>query len=121
MGAGGGLPDMSQTSPLPSAPPPRPEKRLPLGRYLLIAGLGFTLYAWTFGPFGIIRQWNKSRQVTDIQATTDSLRRLNALLLDSIRLYQNDSAVIAAEARRQGLVLPGEISVRFVDTSSNGR
>ena len=109
---------MSQTSPLPSTPPPRPEKRLPLGRYLLIAGLGFTLYAWTFGPFGIIRQWNKSRQVTDIQATTDSLRQLNALLLDSIRLYQNDSAVIAAEARRQGLVLPGEISVRFVDTAS---
>lgn len=109
---------MSQTSHLPPSPSPRPEKRLPLGRYLLLAGLGFALYAWTFGPFGIIRQWNKSRQVATIQATTDSLRRLNALLLDSIRLYQHDSAVIAAEARRQGLVQPGEISVRFIDTTT---
>lgn len=111
---------MSASAPLlPPPPPPRAEKRFPLGRYLLLAGLAFTVYAWTFGPFGVVRQWNKSRQVAAMQATTDSLRLLNARLVDSIRLYQKDSAVIAAEARRQGLVLPGEISVRFVDTSAN--
>jgi len=109
---------MSSPTPLPPAPPPsRPEPRIPLGRWLLLAGLGFALYAWTFGPYGIVRQWNKGREAAGVQATNDSLRRRNAGLLDSIRLFQTDSVTIAAEARRQGLVLPGEISVRFVDTN----
>jgi len=109
---------MSAIAPLPPpAPARRPESRLPLGRWLVLTGLGFAIYAWTFGPYGVVRQWNKAREAAAIQATNDSLRLRNAGLLDSIRLYQTDSTVIASEARRQGLVLPGEISVRFVDTA----
>lgn len=112
---------VNSPTPLPPPPPPRTESRLPLGRWILLAGLGFAVYAWTFGPYGIVRQWNKSREATAIQARNDSLRVRNLGLIDSIELYQRDSSVIAAEARRQGLVLPGEISVRFVDTSEVGR
>lgn len=111
---------MSAPTPLPPAAP-RSESRLPLGRWILLAGLGFAVYAWTFGPYGVVRQWNKSRDASAIQARNDSLRLRNLGLIDSIELYQKDSSVIAAEARRQGLVLPGEISVRFVDTSTGSR
>lgn len=111
---------MSAPAPLPP-PAPRSESRLPLGRWILLAGLGFAVYAWTFGPYGIVRQWNKSREAAAIQARNDSLRARNLGLIDSIELYQKDSSVIAAEARRQGLVLPGEISVRFVDTTVGTR
>lgn len=90
---------------------------MPVGRWIVLAGLGFALYAWTFGPYGIVRQWNKSRTVESLQSTNDSLRSRNALLVDSIRLFSEDSATIAGEARRQGLVRPGEISVRFIDTN----
>lgn len=96
---------------------PRSDAKLPVGRWILLAGLGFALYAWTFGPYGIVRQWNKARTMELLQATNDSLRIRNARLVDSIRLFSEDSATIAAEARRQGLVLPGEISVRFIDTT----
>lgn len=112
---------MSAPAPLPPPPPPRSESRLPLGRWILLAGLGFAIYAWTFGPYGVVRQWNKSREAAAIQARNDSLRLRNLGLIDSIELYQHDSSVIAAEARRQGLVLPGEISVRFVDTTAGSR
>ena len=112
---------VSTPSPLPPPTPPRTESRLPLGRWILLAGLGFAIYAWTFGPYGVVRQWNKSREAAAIQARNDSLRVRNLGLIDSIELYQRDSSVIAAEARRQGLVLPGEISVRFVDTGEVGR
>lgn len=96
----------------------RSEGKLPVGRWILLAGLGFALYAWTFGPYGVVRQWNKARAVDILQVANDSLRIHNAKLVDSIRLFSDDSATIAGEARRQGLVLPGEISVRFVDTTS---
>jgi len=109
---------MSAPSPLPQSPiRSRREGRIPVGRWLLIAGLGFALYAWTFGPYGVVRQWNKSRAVQAMQAKNDSLRLRNATLVDSIQLFRNDSATIAGEARRQGLVRPGEISVRFIDTT----
>lgn len=111
---------VSAPAPLPSGQA-RSDSRLPLGRWILLAGLGFAVYAWTFGPYGIVRQWNKSREAAAIQARNDSLRVRNLGLIDSIELYQEDSSVIAAEARRQGLVLPGEISVRFVDTTEVGR
>ncbi|MCB9495498.1 MAG: septum formation initiator family protein [Fibrobacteria bacterium] len=109
---------MSQTHPKsgPASPAGR-ETRFPLGRWLLLAALAFALYAWTFGPFGVVRQWNRARQIQTIERTNDSLRARTRLLLDSLELFRSDSATIAAEARRQGLVLPGEISVRFVDTT----
>jgi len=105
---------------IPRSPTPstsRNDAKLPIGRWILLAGLGFALYAWTFGPYGVVRQWNKARTLERIHASNDSLRIRNARLLDSIRLFSEDSATIAGEARRQGLVLPGEISVRFVDTT----
>ena len=108
---------MSAPSQLPPQTPRPREGKVPVGRWLVLAGLGFALYAWTFGPYGIVRQWNKGRTVQSLQATNDSLRVRNAMLVDSIRLFSDDSATIAGEARRQGLVRPGEISVRFIDTT----
>lgn len=109
---------MTGTSPIPPTPVGGPRQgRVPVGRWLLLAGLGFAVYAWTFGPYGVVRQWNKARTAEELQATNDSLRLRNAQLLDSIRLFTDDSATIAGEARRQGLVQPGEISVRFIDTT----
>lgn len=110
---------MSAPQPIPTPSPVRPrrEGRIPVGRWLVLAGLGFALYAWTFGPYGVVRQWNKARALEAMQATNDSLRQRNALLVDSIRLFEGDSATIAGEARRQGLVRPGEISVRFIDST----
>lgn len=109
---------MSGHVPRPSTPSTsRNDAKLPIGRWILLAGLGFALYAWTFGPYGVVRQWNKARTLERIQAMNDSLRVRNVRLLDSIRLFSEDSATIAGEARRQGLVQPGEISVRFVDTA----
>lgn len=113
-----GLTPMAPSGSSPAqSPRPRGDGRFPVGRWIVLAGLGFALYAWTFGPYGVVRQWNKARSVRTLQGVNDSLRLRNAELVDSIRLFSVDSATIAGEARRQGLVLPGEISVRFVDTN----
>lgn len=115
-GGGAGEP-MSAPSPQPQLTHRSRDGKVPVGRWIVLAGLGFAVYAWTFGPYGIVRQWNKARAVESLQVTNDSLRARNALLVDSIRLFTDDSATIAGEARRQGLVRPGELSVRFIDTN----
>jgi cell division protein FtsB len=92
-------------------------KRLPIGRWILILSILFTVYAWTFGPYGVIRQQRTAERLASMQVRNDSLRSHVRILEDSLRLLSLDSATIASEARRLGFVLPGEIAVRFVDTS----
>jgi cell division protein FtsB len=85
----------------------------------MVVFLLFTLYAWTFGPYGVVRQRRTAADLENIQKRNDSLRTSLRVLEDSLRLLRSDSATIASEARSQGLVLPGEVSVRFVDTSAS--
>jgi len=104
-----------------SNPPPlvanHGPKRLPIGRWILILSVLFTIYAWTFGPYGVVRQQRTSERLAQMQIHNDSLRAHVRILEDSLKLLSSDSATIASEARRLGFVLPGEIAVRFVDTS----
>lgn len=83
---------------------------------MVIAFLLFTLYAWTFGPYGVVRQRRTFLELQDMRHRNDSLRVRLRELSDSLHLLRTDSATIASQARSQGLVLPGEVSVRFVDT-----
>ncbi len=106
---------MSSTS-QPAAPLPS-KTRLPIGRWILVASGLFALYAWTFGPYGMVRQARTAAHLRALETRNDSLQHRLRILEDSLRLLSNDSATIAGEARRLGLVLPGEISVRFVDTA----
>ena len=102
----------------PVRPEAIPRRKLPIGRWLGILFLLFTLYAWTFGPYGVVRQLHTANELEALQKRNDSLRSSLLVLQDSLRLLRTDSATIASEARTQGLVLPGELSVRFVDTSA---
>jgi len=83
---------------------------------MVVAFLLFTLYAWTFGPYGVIRQRRTSLELQDMRRRNDSMRVRLRELSDSLHLLRTDSATIASQARSQGMVLPGEVSVRFVDT-----
>lgn len=96
----------------------KPGSRLPIGRWILVVSVLFTVYAWTFGPYGVVRQYHTAERLEALQARNDSLRHRLQTLEDSLRLLSSDSATIAGEARRLGLVLPGEVAVRFVDTSN---
>lgn len=101
----------------PTRPEPTTGRKLPIGRWMVVAFLLFTLYAWTFGPYGVVRQRRTSLELQDMRRRNDSLRIRLRELSDSLHLLRTDSATIASQARSQGLVLPGEISVRFVDTA----
>ena len=96
---------------------PRGGKRIRIGRWILVVSLLFALYAWTFGPYGVVRQQRTAETLRRLEAHNDSLRSRLELLEDSLKLLSTDSATIAAHARRLGLVLPGEVAVRFVDTT----
>jgi cell division protein FtsB len=106
------------TASMPQGNHPTGPKRIRIGRWILIVSVLFALYAWTFGPYGIIRQQRTAERLATLQMRNDSLRLHLRVLEDSLRLLSNDSATIAGEARRLGLVLPGEVAVRFVDTNS---
>lgn len=84
---------------------------------MVVAFLLFTLYAWTFGPYGVVRQRRTFQELQELRRRNDSLRVRLRDLSDSLHLLRTDSTTIASQARSQGLVLPGELSVRFVDTS----
>lgn len=96
----------------------KPGVRLPIGRWILVASVLFAIYAWTFGPYGVVRQYHTSERWKALQLRNDSLRLRVLELQDSLRLLSSDSATIAGEARRLGLILPGEVAVRFVDTGA---
>jgi cell division protein FtsB len=108
---------LSNPESFPSRPEPLPRRKLPIGRWVGIVFLLFTLYAWTFGPYGVVRQRRTAIELDDLRRRNDSLRIRLHQLADSLHLLRTDSATIAWQARNQGLVLPGEVSVRFVDTS----
>jgi cell division protein FtsB len=107
------------TNPFPQRPEAAPRRKFPIGRWIVVVFLLFTVYAWTFGPYGIVRQRRTAAELESIRKRNDSLRINLNVLQDSLRLLRSDSATIASEARSQGLVLPGEVSVRFVDTSAS--
>ena len=108
----------STTQPSQNSSSPKDRKRIPIGRWLLIASVLFAVYAWTFGPYGIVRQQRTAERLAILKSRNDSLRSQLRSLEDSLHLLSSDSATIAGEARRLGLVLPGEVSVRFIDTTS---
>jgi len=108
---------LSDPESYPSRLEQTPRRKLPIGRWVVIAFLLFTLYAWTFGPYGVVRQRRTAIELDDLRRRNDSLRVRLHELADSLHLLRTDSATIAFQARKQGLVLPGEVSVRFVDTS----
>lgn len=102
----------------PTAPIAKPgsRSRLPIGRWILVVSVLFAIYAWTFGPYGVVRQYHTAERLKAMEVRNDSLRRRVRDLQDSLKLLSDDSATIAGEARRLGLILPGEVAVRFVDT-----
>lgn len=102
----------------PHRPEPVAQRKLPIGRWVVVASFLFIAYAWTFGPYGIVRQSRTAHDLDALRARNDSLAERIHILTDSLQLLTKDSATISDQARRQGLVLPGEISVRFVDTTS---
>lgn len=104
-------------SEFPHRPEPSATRKIPIGRWVVTVFLLFTLYAWTFGPYGVVRQWRTSKDLQGMKHRNDSLRGRIHVLSDSLKLLTTDSSTIASQARSQGLILPGEISVRFVDTS----
>ena len=106
---------MSQET-YPTRPEATARRKIPIGRWMVVAFLLFTLYAWTFGPYGVVRQRRTSLELEEMHRRNDSLRVRLRELTDSLHLLRTDSATISSQARSQGLVLPGEISVRFVDT-----
>jgi len=108
---------LSNPESFPSRPELLPRRKLPIGRWVGIVFLLFTLYAWTFGPYGVVRQRRTAIELDDLRRRNDSLRIRLHELADSLHLLRTDSATIASQARNQGLVLPGEVSVRFVDTT----
>lgn len=102
----------------PHRPEPQTKRKLPIGRWVAVVSFLFIAYAWTFGPYGIVRQSRTAQDLERLRARNDSLAERIHILTDSLELLTKDSATISDQARRQGLVLPGEISVRFVDTTS---
>lgn len=108
---------MSTETNFPHRPEPEPRRKFAIGRWIVVAIALFTLYAWTFGPYGIVRQSRTAQELRELRRHNDSLRARLREVSDSLRLLRTDSATIASLARDQGLVLPGEVSVRFVDTS----
>jgi cell division protein FtsB len=108
---------MSTGTGIPRRAESEPRRKIGVGRWIVAAVLLFALYAWTFGPYGVVRQARTAQDVRELQRRNDSLRARIRELSDSLVLLKTDSGTIATEARRQGMVLPGEIAVRFVDTS----
>lgn len=106
---------MSETLLPPEAKAPR---RLHIGRWVVL-GLGsFGLYAWTWGPYGVLRQFSNEKRIEAMRKDNDSLRVLTHELTLRLRRLEGDSTEIALAARRAGLVRPGEVLVRFVDTTA---
>ena len=108
---------MNSPESFPSRAEQVPRRKLPIGRWVGVVFILITLYAWTFGPYGVVRQRRTAVELEDLRRRNDSLRTRLHELADSLHLLRTDSATIASQARSQGLVLPGEVSVRFVDTS----
>jgi len=101
-----------------STPAPQGERRLHIGRWLVLALGGFGLYAWTWGPYGVIYQSQVDKRIVAMRHDNDSLRTLVQSLDGRLKRLQADSTEIVLSARRAGLVRPGEILVRFVDTTA---
>lgn len=94
------------------------RRRVPIGRWILVGLLGFALYDWTLGPYGIFRQMRVDRQIQGMRSENDSLRRANQDLAKRISRLENDTLELIREARRQGFGRHGEIVIRFVDTAA---
>lgn len=106
---------MSETN-LP--PEPKAPRRLHIGRWVVL-GLGtFGLYAWTWGPYGILRQHSNEKRIETMRKDNDSLKILTQDLKKRLKRLEYDSVEISLAARRAGLVRPGEVLVRFVDTTA---
>jgi cell division protein FtsB len=101
-----------------TANPALPPKRLQIGRWLVLALGGFGIYTWTWGPYGILRQQANEHRIEHMRLENDSLRTLTQDLKSRLKRLENDSVEIALAARKAGLVRPGEVLVRFVDTTS---
>ena len=93
------------------------EKHLPIGRWIVLAVLGFGVYAWTWGPYGILHQRSVAHHIEDMRRQNDSLRLLTRRLGVQLQRIGSDSTEITRAARRAGLTRPGEILVRFIDTT----
>ncbi len=96
---------------------PSAKRRFHFGRWLVLALVGFGVYAWTWGPYGILHQHAVAQRIVAMRHENDSLRTLTRTLNQRLSRLESDSTEIAMAARRAGLVRPGEVLVRFVDTT----
>jgi cell division protein FtsB len=96
---------------------PSAKRGFHIGRWLVLALVGFGVYAWTWGPYGIVHQRNVDHRIAAMRHENDSLRTLTRTLAQRLARLEGDSTEIMLSARRAGLVRPGEVLVRFVDTS----
>lgn len=97
---------------------PHSPRRLHIGRWVVLALGGFGLYAWTWGPYGILRQRSNETRIEQMRHDNDSLRVVTRELKARLKRLESDSVEITLAARRAGLTRPGEILVRFIDTTS---
>ena len=96
---------------------PTAKRRFHFGRWLVLALVSFGVYAWTWGPYGILHQHAVDQRIVAMRHENDSLRALTHTLNQRLSRLASDSIEIAMAARRAGLVRPGEVLVRFVDTT----
>lgn len=104
---------MSDANPTAQTP-----KRLHIGRWVVLLLGGFGLYTWTWGPYGILRQRSNEAKIERMRHDNDSLRTVAHELKARLKRLESDSTEISLAARRAGLVRPGEVLVRFVDTTA---
>ncbi|MEN9352998.1 MAG: hypothetical protein RL318_323 [Fibrobacterota bacterium] len=95
-----------------------PQKRLHIGRWVVLAVGGFGLYTWTWGPYGILRQRSNESRIERMRLDNDSLRVVTRELKARLNRLERDSVEITLAARRAGLTRPGEVLVRFIDTTA---
>ena len=98
---------------------PRPQKKPPLRRWLLLLApvLGLAiLYSVLAGPRGLLKVQDLRARQEAMEREIDSLSRVRDALLEEKKRLLTDTAYIEHLARKElGMARPGETVYRFVD------
>ncbi|MBM3328504.1 MAG: hypothetical protein FJY67_03390 [Calditrichaeota bacterium] len=93
-----------------------------LRRLIIAVGVIGLLGAILFGREGLWKTMVLKRQVLDLERRNDSLAQENRLNLErAIRIRAGDSLAIETEARRYGLVKPGEKTYRLEERPAGSK
>jgi len=91
---------------IPLRDPNRKKRRLPLliAATLVIAAVFISL----FRDMGVVDIWRLRKTERQLRVEVDKLRQENALLKRTVEDLRGNPSVIEQEARRLGLIKPGE-------------